>query len=173
MAEKDHVFVEIELPSGGSLKVNGPRDFVEEQIAQFDKRVKRPTPATKAAPQSVKQPATGQKRRGRRKAPLPELNLAGGADKPSLKEFVKGRIARNNYQRCALYVHYLNKVAGYATVSQPMLKSCFKEMGFKAPANMSVSIHEGIKKYEFFTIPGRGLVALDAAGRKYVKTSAE
>jgi hypothetical protein len=172
MAENNHVSVEIDLTTG-TIKVSGPRDFVEEQIAQFDKRAKRPAPVAKAAPQSMKQPVSGQKRRGRRKSPLPELNLAGGADKPSLKEFIRGRIAKNNYQRCALYVHYLNKVVGYDNVSQPMLKSCFKELGFKPPANMSVSIHEGIKKYEYFTIPGRGLVALDAAGRKYVKTSME
>ena len=172
MADNNHVSVEIDLTTG-TIKVSGPRDFVEEQIAQFNNLSKKPAPAAKVVQQAAPKSISGQKRRGRRKAPLPELNLAGGSDKPSLKEFVKGRIARNNYQRCALYVHYLNKVAGYDNVSQPMLKSCFKAMGFKPPANMSVSIHEGIKKYEFFTIPGRGLVALDAAGRKYVKTSAE
>lgn len=164
--------VELDL-SARSLKVQGTREFIDEQFARFEKMLAA-KPKTRAA-RTKTRPVKAKKRRGRPRAQKPKrktiepLDLKGGEGIAPLKEYVKGAKVRSNYERCALYLYYLQRVLGRKTVLHADVGECFRHLGVKVPANLQVCLSEAKRKYKYVDMPGNGTVKLTPTGVNLVE----
>ncbi len=164
--------VEMDL-TARSFKVSGTRDFIDEQFARFKEVL---TIKPRAQKPRTRKPGTEKplRRRGRpRMKPklknLPPLELKGSNDIKSLKAYVKGAKLRSNYERCTLYLYYLQKIRGRKTVVHNELSECFSHLGIKPPANIQVCLSEAKRKHKFVDMPGNGTVKLGPAGVNLVE----
>lgn len=177
--------VEMVLPDG-SFKASGTRAFIAEQFARFNEmlavkprtqksRTKKPrTQKPRAQKTQVQKPGTPKRRRGRprtkpKRENLPPLDLKGTNDIKSLKAYVKGAKLRSNYERCTLYLYYLQRIRGRKTVVHEEISDCFRHLDIKPPANIQVCLSEAKRKYKYVDMPGNGTVKLSTAGANLVE----
>jgi hypothetical protein len=158
--------VEIDL-SARSVKATGTREFIDEQFARF-KDMLAVQPKTRASRTKTRK-ALPKKRRGRPKAKPKKINLVplelkGGEGVKSLKDYVKGAKVHSNYERCTLYLYYLQKIITRKTVLHGEIAECFRHLGLKAPANIQVCLSEAKRKYKYVDMPGNGTVRLTPTG---------
>jgi hypothetical protein len=159
---KETFSVEMDL-SARSWKATGTREFIDQQFARFKEMLDQKPKAEKP-----------RRRRGRprtrpKKKNLPPLDLKGTKDIKSLKDYVKGAKLRSNYERCTLYLYYLQKIIGRKTVLHDEIGECFRHLGLKAPANIQVCLSEAKRKYKYVDMPGNGTVKLSPAGVNLVE----
>jgi len=157
----------------GTFKASGTRVFINEQLAHFNERLAVKPPVKKPR---TRKPGTEKplRRRGRPRMKhklknLPPLDLKGSNDIKSLKAYVKGAKLRSNYERCTLYLYYLQKIRGRKTVVHNELSECFSHLGIKPPANIQVCLSEAKRKHKFVDMPGNGTVKLGPAGVNLVE----
>ncbi|MCK4594535.1 hypothetical protein KAU45_08535 [bacterium] len=180
-SDSNQIFsVEMDL-TARSLKVSGTRDFIDEQFARFNEmlavkpRTKKPqTKKSRAVKPRVGKSLTPKRRRGRprmkpKRANLPPLDLKGTNDIKSLKAYVKGAKLRSNYERCTLYLYYLQRIRSRKTVVHEEISDCFRHLGIKPPANIQVCLSEAKRKYKYVDMPGNGTVKLSTAGANLVE----
>jgi hypothetical protein len=158
--------VEIDL-SARSLKATGTREFIDEQFARF-KDMLAAGPKTRAGRPKTRA-AKPKKRRGRprskpKKVSAQPLELKGGEGVKSLKEYVKDAKVHSNYERCTLYLYYLQRIVGRKTVLHGEIAECFRHLGLKAPANIQVCLSEAKRKYKYVDMPGNGTVRITPTG---------
>ncbi|OGD79766.1 MAG: hypothetical protein A2Y64_00280 [Candidatus Coatesbacteria bacterium RBG_13_66_14] len=170
-AENQTYSVEIDL-SARSVKATGTREFIDEQFARF-KDMLAVQPKTRAAKTKTRA-AKPKKRRGRPKAKPKKINLIplelkGGEGVKSLKDYVKGAKVHSNYERCTLYLYYLQRILGRKTVLHGEIGECFRHLGLKVPANIQVCLSEAKRKYKYVDMPGNGTVKLTPTGTTLVE----
>ncbi len=159
----NNVSVEIDL-SSRTLRADGPREFVEEQIKRFKDLLKGHPDI--------------QRRRGRprlrpRPQDLPPLELEGTGETPPLRDWIDGVQTKSNYQRCALFIYYLNRELGREPIIHEDVCRCFRHLDIKPPSNVQVCLSEAKRKYGFVEMPGNGTVLLTRKGEAFVKSQFE
>ncbi|MCX7021707.1 MAG: hypothetical protein NTW26_05440 [bacterium] len=169
--ETETYSVEIDL-SARSWKATGTREFIDEQFARFlDMLAAQPKTRTSKPKTRAAKP---KKRRGRPRSKPKKINvipleLKGGEGVKSLKDYVKGAKVHSNYERCTLYLYYLQKILGRKTVLHDEITECFRHLGLKAPANIQVCLSEAKRKYKYVDMPGNGTVRLTPTGAALIE----
>lgn len=158
---EENVNVEIDL-NARTLRAEGPRDFVEEQIRRFNKLLEE-------HPRRYGRRGRGRPRLRPDPAEMPELVLEGTQEAPPLEEWFSPANPRSNYQRCALFIYYLKNVLDREPIIHEDVCACFRHLDLKPPANIQVCLSEAKRKYGFVEMPGNGTVLLKPEGVEYVE----
>jgi len=183
-ADNQTFSVEIDL-SARSWKATGTREFIEEQFTRFNdmlaaqpktrtakpkaRKARSKTRATKIKTRTAKSKKRGRPRSKLKLKSAQPLELKGGEGVKSLKDYVKEAKVHSNYERCTLYLYYLQRIAGRKTVLHEEIGECFRHLGLKAPANIQVCLSEAKRKYKYVDMPGNGTVRLTTTGANLVE----
>ncbi len=160
--------------SSGLLEVEGSEDFVKSIYEDFKANLaKSPVPVQnpKADHQmdQEKPPASKKKVKAKKpsaansfpsktkakKAPglVKDLDLSGGTDEPSLKEFFAGYDHKTNYERNLIFTYYLKQVINVDKVTLDHIFTCYRNVNQKIPKALEQSMRD--------TAKGRGWVDID------------
>ena len=134
-----------------TIEVEGSQDYIEKKLKEpesFDGLVKKVGGAVPAISAGVK--AKGQevkvaKRKRVAKAgesykAVPDLNLSGTDDIPSLKDFYKEKKPAFAQECNAVFVYYLTKILKIGKVGIDHVYTCYRAVGAKVPGRLYQSL---------------------------------
>jgi hypothetical protein len=139
----------------------------------------RGTPAPK--PQSDKESPSRKRGRGSSKKGQPRAKKRKGGPttvkdldlapkgKDSLKDFAEKKKPKTNHDRNVVSVYYLQKIAGIDAVSVNHVFTCFKDMGWREPANLANSLALTANRKRYLDTSNLDDIRLTPAGRNHVE----
>ncbi|MBW9261720.1 MAG: hypothetical protein K1564_09145 [Candidatus Thiodiazotropha sp. (ex. Lucinisca nassula)] len=146
--------------STGLLEVEGTEEFVKTIYDDFKEKLNSPTPAA-PAPESKPAAATTPAKKAKpkkaaasagnaskaKKAPgiAKDLDLSGGADDPTLKEFYGRYDHKSNFERNLIFTYYLKQVIGVEKVNLDHIFTCYRNVGQKLPKALEQSMRDTAK----------------------------
>lgn len=142
--------------STGLLEVEGTEVFVKNIYDDFKERLNSPPPAasTPAAATNPKKKTKPKKTAASttnssktKKAPgiAKDLDLSGGADDPSLKEFYGRYDHKSNFERNLIFTYYLKQVISIDKVNLDHIFTCYRNVGQKIPKALEQSMRDTAK----------------------------
>lgn len=112
---------------------------------------------------------TRKAKRKRTKAPTVRKDLdLRPKDKMSLPEFAEGKAPKNNYDKNVVSVYYLRQIAGTEAVGVDHVFTCYREMGWREPADLANSLQQTASKMGYLDTAIRDDIKLTPAGRNHV-----
>ena len=110
---------------------------------------------------------------------VPDLNLRPKG-KESLTDFIAKKKPKDNQERLAAIVHYLQKILGVKDIGQNHIYTAFKEINMKVPSNIQVALSLTAKRKGWIdtknmsdltmTVPGENFVEHDLPAEKLGKS---
>ena len=161
----------------GTVELEGTESFVEKYWEEFksfmyESTKLKPITDRKRGKLAKKKPSSsGKDHKPRSSAPIP-IDLKGGKNVPSLKEFFETKKPSDNQDIITVFAYYLNKYCNTSSMEVGHAISCYNEIGLRKPTNIySVGINVRTRKgyldhgdtpYTFkITIQGENLIEHD------------
>lgn len=184
--------LKIDLRSG-ILEVEGEESFVREIYQDYKEKVAQgnfepadePEPTHEVAPTPSKPRRTKNgvaKTSNKRKESyqiVKDLVLSAKGEKQSLRDFYSGKSPSTAMERSAVFVYYLQKVAGAKNIGVNHIYTCYKDVNEKVPGALRQSLLDtssrkgwiDTKSMENITITthGENLVEHELTGEKKEK----
>lgn len=134
-----------------TIEVEGSQDYIEAKLKEpetFDgliKKVAGVVPAISAEVKAKGQEVKAAKRKRVTKAGesyklVPNLNLSGTDDIPSLKDFYKEKSPTSAQECNAVFIYYLKKMLKIDKVGIDHIYTCYKAAGAKIPGRLYQSL---------------------------------
>jgi len=129
----------------GILEVEGSESFVRSIYDDFKEqlsKVKTTKPPKSAMPKSEEQdpprtPSSSKRTKGsnKRRTPkfLPELDLTGGKDLESLKDFYSKYNVSSNLEKNLVFSYYLEQKKGLSNITIDHIFTCYRTLVEKVP----------------------------------------
>ena len=151
----------------GTVELEGSEAFVSKYLDTFAKELKTiPTVKTEskmvtAQPETVT--VEPQKRRRIGKTPrlvaaIP-LDLKEEGDKPSLKDFYKGKAPSTDMERVTVFAYYLKKYLGIDKIEAGHVVSCCKDVNSRIPADIGQTFYNAQQHYAWVKVAENGKFA--------------
>ena len=96
------------------------------------------------------------------------LNLSPKGQE-SLKDFIEKRDANNARKLNAIFVYYLQKIAGVENITPNHVYTCFKQMGKKIPTNMPQSLFDTKHVKGWIDTSNLNDIKISPAGENFVE----
>ncbi len=96
------------------------------------------------------------------------LNLSPKGQE-SLKDFIEKRDANNARKLNAVFVYYLQKIAGVENITPDHIYTCFKQMGIKVPTNMPQSLFDTKHAKGWIDTSNLNDIKISPAGENFVE----
>lgn len=134
-----------------TIEVEGSQDYIEKKLKEpqsFGGLVKQVVETVPAIPTKTKaegREARAEKRKRISKAGetyklVPNLNLSGTDDIPSLKNFYKDKSPVSAQECNAVFIYYLKKMLKVDKVGIEHVYTCYKAVGAKVPGRLYQSL---------------------------------
>jgi hypothetical protein len=133
-----------------TIEVEGSQDYIEKKLKEpqsFGGLVKQvaetvpPIPTkTKAEGRETKAEKRKRTTKGETYKTVPDLNLSGTDDIPSLKDFYKDKSPVSAQDCNAVFIYYLKKMRKVDKVSILHVYTCYKAVGVKVPGRLYQSL---------------------------------
>lgn len=146
--------------SAGLLEVEGTEEFVKGIYDDFKERLNSSPPAasshaskpaaasasTKKAKPKKSVTSAGNSAKAK-KVPgfAKDLDLSGGTDGPSLKEFYGRYDHKTNYERNLIFTYYLKQVISIDKVNLDHIFTCYRNVEHKIPKALEQSMRDTAK----------------------------
>ena len=116
----------------------------------------------------TKEARTARRKRTRGPAVRKDLDLRP-KDKTSLTEFVESKEPKNNDDRNVVSVFYLRRMTDTETVSMDHVFTCYREMGWREPADLANSLAITASKKGYLDTSTLEDIKLTPSGRNHVE----
>ena len=143
----------------GTLEVEGEESFVAGVYADFKEQLALGTAVARSIPPSaaslttvatseVKQAKKSRNSKTKESLTiLKDLDLSEKTNPQSLRTFYEAKNPGNTMEQNAVYVYYLQMIAGIDNITPDHIYSCYKNIGIKVPAIrqslMNTAFHKG------------------------------
>ena len=176
----------IRISVGNSyIEIEGAEDYIEKKLKETDsfapliERLGATVTASSAviegAQPKVKQvPVKKKKRKPVIRAPesysvLPDLDLAGKDDIPSLDDFYKDKKPSNAMESNAVFVYYLKKLRNINNIGVNHIYSCYKNVRAKTPRALYQSLLDTRKAKGWIITTNMDDIIIGIAGENFVE----
>jgi len=99
---------------------------------------------------------------------VPDLNLGGQNDHPSLVEFMDAKFPITNEERNLVFLYYLQYIAGLKTITIDHIFTCYKEAKIRVPLNLEVSLQTTADQRHWIKMAQTGRLSVTPSGKLYV-----
>jgi hypothetical protein len=174
----------IRISVGNSyIEIEGTEDYIEKKLKETEsfaplmERLGAATTSSSAviegAKPEVKQ-GTVKKKKPVSRAPesynvLPDLDLAGKDDIPSLEDFYKDKKPSNAMESNAVFVYYLKKLRNISKIGINHVYSCYKNVKAKAPKALYQSLADTRKAKGWIITTNMDDIGIGIAGENFVE----
>ena len=169
----------------GVLEVEGSEDFVKQIYDDFkaslaESKLAALTPDNEDKTKKVEQktaqkksqPASSTVSKGKtKKAPglLKNLDLSGGSDKPSLKEFYGRYDHKSNFERNLIFTYYLKEELEIEKVTLDHIFTCYRHVGQKIPKALEQGMRDTAKAKAWVDIDNVEDIKVPIAGMNHIE----
>lgn len=173
--------------SSGLLEVEGSEDFVKSIYEDFKDNLKTSPAPNPDSGHEVEQEEPAVKRKVKTKKPsaanstpgkvkakkapgfVKDLDLSGGPDEPSLKEFFARYDHKTNYERNLIFIYYLKQVINVDKVTLDHIFTCYRNVSQKIPKALEQSMRDTAKDRGWVDIDDLDDIGVPVAGINHLE----
>lgn len=174
----------IRISVGNSyIEIEGTEDYIEKKLKETEsfaplmERLGGATASSSAVIEGAKprvRPGTAKKKKPVSRAPesynvLPDLDLAGKDDIPSLKDFYKSKNPSNAMESNAVFIYYLKKLRNINKIGINHVYSCYKNVEAKAPKALYQSLADTRKAKGWIITTNMDDIGIGIGGENFVE----
>lgn len=173
----------IRISVGNSyIEIEGTEDYIEKKLKEtesFAPLVEKLGSVTASSSTVIEGPKPGAKPKTLKKktvsrAPesykvLPDLNLAGKDDTPSLEDFYKDKKPGTAMESNAVFIYYLKKIRNISKVGVNHVYSCYKNVKAKVPKALYQSLADTRKAKGWIITTNMDDIGIGTAGENFVE----
>lgn len=162
----------------GTIEAEGSESFVRAVYDDFkDALLTRKTPSKqqrqKESPKPPPKTTTPTERRPRTGkqsyTPVKDLDLKARDGRPGLRNFYEQYAAKNNFERNALFVHYLHHIAEVEQITVAHVFTCYKEVSRKVPGALMQSLKDTASRKGWINTSALDNITTTTAGENAVE----
>jgi len=173
--------------STGLLEVEGSEDLIKYIYGDFKENIGTPvpekaesTPLVQAKPEVKTKPnkvttkvspaKNGSKSKSKKDPEfLKNLDLSGGTENDSLKDFYAKYDHKSNYERNLIFVYYLQHVLQEEKITLDHLFTCYRNVGQKIPKALEQSMRDTSKDKGWVDIDELENIKVPVAGMNHIE----
>lgn len=174
----------IKIAVGDSyIEIEGTEDYIEKKLKETEsfaplmERLGGATTLSSAVSEGAKpgvKPRTAKKKKPVSRVPesynvLPDLDLAGKDDIPSLKDFYKSKNPSNAMESNTVFIYYLKKLRKINKIGINHVYSCYKNVEAKAPKALYQSLADTRKAKGWIITTNMDDIGIGIGGENFVE----
>jgi len=174
----------IRISVGNSyIEIEGTEDYIEKKLKETEsfaplmEKLGGATTSSSAVIEGAKpgvEPGTVKKKKPVSRAPesynvLPDLDLAGKDDIPSLEDFYKDKKPSNAMESNAVFIYYLKKLRNISKIGINHVYSCYKNVRAKAPKALYQSLADTRKTKGWIITTSMDDIGIGIGGENFVE----
>ena len=183
MEDKDNK-TRIRISVGNSyIEIEGTEDYIEKKLKETEsftplmERLGGATNSSSAVIEGAKprvKPRTVKKKKPVSRAiesynVLPDLDLAGKDDIPSLEDFYKNKKPSSAMESNTVFIYYLKKLRNISNIGVNHVYSCYKSVNAKAPKALYQSLVDTRGKRGWIITTNMDDIGIGIAGENFVE----
>jgi hypothetical protein len=165
------------------IEIEGTEDYIEKKLKEtesFAPLMERLGGATTSSSTTIEgakprgKPGTAKKKKPVSRVPesynvLPDLDLAGKDNIPSLKDFYKNKNPGNAMESNAVFIYYLKRLRKINKIGINHVYSCYKNVEAKAPKALYQSLADTRKAKGWIITTNMDDIGIGIGGENFVE----